>query len=345
MDLIKKLGAFSIGPIVSAFIGFITVPLVTNFISPEEYGKASMFSLVQGILSMIIYLGMDQAFVREFFVFPKNKKNHLMANAMILPLFFVLVLEILLFIFRYRLSFWMFSSKDEIISVYILMALLPIMIVETFSLFKIRLEEKGLQYSLYIIALKLMILILTILLFTIYEKSFRAVVYALGLAEIFIGIILYFTVMKKQKLSKQTFDFDLIVRMLKFGLPLIPASLMIWILNSMDKVMLKEFYNFEALGIYSAAFKIITVLSIIQTCFRLFWTPIANKWNEEGKELKYFTFIAKLLSLVMFLTFLLILIFKDIIIIILSKDYREAVYVVPFLLLYPIMSTICEITF
>ena len=88
MDLIKKLGAFSIGPIVSAFIGFITVPLVTNFISPEEYGKASMFSLVQGILSMIIYLGMDQAFVREFFVFPKNKKNHLMANAMILPLFF-----------------------------------------------------------------------------------------------------------------------------------------------------------------------------------------------------------------------------------------------------------------
>lgn len=48
-NIIKKIGAFSIGPIVGAFLGLITIPLITYFISPEEYGRASMFTLAQGI--------------------------------------------------------------------------------------------------------------------------------------------------------------------------------------------------------------------------------------------------------------------------------------------------------
>ena len=37
--LLKKLGQFSIGPIVGALIGFITVPIITYFISPEGIWK------------------------------------------------------------------------------------------------------------------------------------------------------------------------------------------------------------------------------------------------------------------------------------------------------------------
>ena len=71
-NIIKKIGAFSLGPIVGAFLGLVTVPLITYFISPEEYGRASMFTLAQGVASMLVYFGLDQAFVREFHIYKKQ---------------------------------------------------------------------------------------------------------------------------------------------------------------------------------------------------------------------------------------------------------------------------------
>ena len=54
-DLIRKFSAFSIGPIAGALLGFLTVPIITHFISSAEYGKTSMFTLAQGAVSMLIY--------------------------------------------------------------------------------------------------------------------------------------------------------------------------------------------------------------------------------------------------------------------------------------------------
>ena len=58
-NVIKKFGAFSLGPMVGAIISFITVPIITHFITPDENGRASMFILAQSTMSTVMYLGMD----------------------------------------------------------------------------------------------------------------------------------------------------------------------------------------------------------------------------------------------------------------------------------------------
>ena len=110
-ELIKKFSAFSVGPIVGAVISFITVPLITYFISPEEYGKSSMFTLAQGTVSMIIYLGMDQAFVREFNLV-KDRLDKLMTNAIIVPAIFVVVLDAIIVCAAPYISVLLFDTKD-----------------------------------------------------------------------------------------------------------------------------------------------------------------------------------------------------------------------------------------
>ncbi len=345
MNLLKKFSLFSIGPVVSALLGFITVPIITYYIVPAEYGRANMFTLLQSIFSMFMYLGMDQAYVREYFAVDKDQRKNLLANAMFVPILLIPLMEILLFVFRYDLSYWLFESYDELFSIYLLMALLPMMVFENFALLRIRLAEKGLLYSTLIIALKLLILIFTVGFFLFYEKSFRSVIYALAFAEILIGLILLLTVIRREQLFKQRLDKDLIGQMLRYGLPLLPASLMIWILNSMDKIMLRELYDYHSVGIYSVAFKFVTILAIIQTCFRLFWTPVANRWHEEGKDRASFELVGKILTILMFIVFIGLLLVKDLVIIIFSQKYMAAAQVVPFLLIYPIMCTISEVTF
>ena len=47
-----------------------------------------------------------------------------------------------------------------------------------------------------------------------------------------------------------------------------------WALTSMDKVMLRTMCSYSELGLYSAAFKIVNVLGVVQSCFTLYWVPL-----------------------------------------------------------------------
>ena len=342
-ELLKKFGAFSVGPMVGALLGFITVPLITYFISPEEYGRTSMFTLAQGVLSMLMYLGLDQAFVREFNN-AKGQIDKLMINAITIPMICVVILDVFVVLKAELVSFLMFDTQTELFAVYFLALMLPFMIIENFSLLKIRMEEKGLQYSAFTILLKVFVLALTVLLFFLYEKSFRSVVYAMAFAEIINGTILYFIAISPLKLSLKNLDKVLLKRMLAFGLPLVPASLLSWMLTSMDKIMLRTMCDYTELGLYTAAFKIVAILGIIQTCFTLFWTPVAYRWYEEKVDNKQFELVNKLVAVLMTAMCMGLLLFKDLVALVLGADFRTAIYIFPFILLYPIMYTMSEAT-
>jgi len=49
-NFIKSFFQFSIGQWVAALISFITTPITTWLIIPEEFGKASMFTLAFNLL-------------------------------------------------------------------------------------------------------------------------------------------------------------------------------------------------------------------------------------------------------------------------------------------------------
>ena len=281
-SILKKLGAFSIGPIVSAFLGFITVPLITNFITTDEYGRCSMFTLAQSAAALSIYLGLDQAFVREFHSF-SDKIEHLMANVIRIPLCMVLFIDIVILCIPSRISMILFDTPNEHLAVYLLALMLPCMVFENFGLLKIRMEERGLQYSFFVILLKALTLVFTVLLFLSYEKSYRSAVYAIAAAEIITGLALFFATMRHVPLLTEPIDRVLMERMLRFGLPLLPATMLGWGLTSMDKVMLRTMCNYSELGLYSAAYKIVNVLGVVQSCFTLYWVPLAFRWYGEQR--------------------------------------------------------------
>ncbi len=342
-DLFKKFGAFSVGPMLNAVIGFFTVMITTYFITPEEYGKTSMFLLAQSAISMFVYLGLDQAFVRNFHSY-RDKVGHLFYNALIIPAIGVIVVDFCILLNIHWVSNYLFNNSDEIFAVIVLALLIPFMVIENFAFLKIRMEEKGLEYSFFYVLVRVLVLILTLVLFFVYERSFRSVVYAMGFAEIINGILLSIRVMPSLEINYRLIDKPLIAEMLKFGLPLIPAYMITWVLTSMDKMMLRSISDFTQLGLYGAAFKIVTILGIIQTCFTLFWTPVAYRWYEEGANPNRFRDISKFVAFLMTGMCMGLLLFKDLVVLILGKSFGETIHIFPFLLLSPIMYTISETT-
>ena len=340
---LKKILGFSLGPFAVALLGIILVPIITRFISPEEYGKTGMFLVAQGLISAIMYMGMDQAFAREFSA-AKGSRDDLMVNAMLLPLAISVVLGIGMILLRDWVSYLLFGNEEEGTAIFLMALMFPFMVVEQFGFLKLRFEEKGFLYSFFCILLKVWTLILCVVLLVTYQRSFRSVVYGMALAEILNGIVLAAVSFRNFHPSRGCIQADRIKSLLKFALPLIPATMISWLLTSMDKVMLRSLCTYDELGLYTAAAKIVNALGIIQTCFTTIWMPIAFRWHEEGKARKYFELVMKLVAAGMSCICFGILMCKDLVGWFLGEDFVRAIGVFPFLMLQPIMYTMSETT-
>lgn len=339
---LNLLGSFSIGPLLTALIGLIVVPVTTHFISPEEYGRANMFVLAQGLLFMLISMGMEQAFVREYN--EAADKHCLLRMSMLLPLVAAVAVGAVLVLCADGVSEILFGAPGERLAVLLMALMFPMMVVRAFALLKLRMDQRGWLYSAFSVLLKVLVLVLTLVLLLAWQKSFRSVVYALALAEIVEGLALLAFVLPGAGADKTADEPALFKRLLRYGLPLLPANCLSWALSSMDQVMLRSMSSYVQLGLYSASNKIVTALSVVQSCFVTVWTPICFKWHEEKKSHDHFR---KVMSLVMYgmaaLCFALLLC-KDALAWVLGADFASAMDIFPFLLLHPVMYTMSETT-
>ena len=307
-NLLRKLLGFSIGPILGAFISFITVPVTTYFINPSEFGKASMFTVVQSLLVSFIYLGIDQAYTKEFHL--NSNKKVLFQNALILPLGFASLISILIIVLRGQFSNILFGSKSyENISI-LFCVMLIFVVIERFILLSIRMEEKAVEYSFFSVLLKLLIFLLTFILIYLGKRDFLTIIYSTIFGQILGDTILVFRYKKYFIVEKNFIDKELLASLLKFGLPLIISASVTSLLNATGRIFLRNYGDFSELGIYTAALKVTNILNIIQTSFTSFWIPTAYKWNKQKKDIKYFQLISEILLLVLSMGMIILIFLK-----------------------------------
>ncbi len=341
-EFFKKLFGFSLGPIIGAIIGFITVPVTSHLIAPDQFGLASMFNLANSIITLVVLIGIDQAYIREYN--ECNNKKKLLFNSIIIPFIGTIVISTILIAFKDKFAIMLFNNSTLVKPIVLLAVCSPLFIIEKFLLLSIRMEEKALKYSLWNILSKLLNLICLIILLLFYKRNFESVVYATILSQFLISITLCFVCRRNINISRKNFDKKQIIKILKFGLPLVPATLIGYGLNSMDVIFLRGISTYTELGYYSVTLRITNLLTILQTSFTAFWAPVAFKWKAEKVDNKRYEMVSKGVALTMSVTLLLILSVKDFIPIIINKEYIKVIYILPFLLFHPIFYTMSETT-
>ena len=339
-EFTRKLFGFSIGPIVSAVLSFIAVPITTYLVSPSDFGKSAMYTMGYSISTLFIFLGLDQAFVREYN--EQENKVNLFWNSLIFPLGLSFLLPCIFIYFYKPISRLMFDSIEKYIII-ILSLSLPFAVIERFNLLVLRMEEKAKTYSFLNILNKLLAILILIPYLIFIDRSFKGIINATFISLILVCVIESYFVKHIWK-NWFTLNKELLRTLFRFGLPLIPASLIGWLLSSMDRIALRQWSSFNEIGIYSAAFKIVAVLAIVQQAFCNFWVPTAFKWHKANTANEKYMEVSDALLAIMAVIFSFIVLFKDAIIIVLSSNYREAAKSVPFLLFFPIMYTISETT-
>lgn len=340
--LLKNLGAYSLGPIAVGALSFLMTALVTRVITPDEYGRTGMFQTTQGLVSTVIFLAMDQAYAREFIPTAPEKRDSLLASAMLLPLGMSAAAAAVFALFQEPLSRLLFGREGEGVIVLLMAVMFPFMILFRFCTMRFRMEERGLLYSGFSIFLKAAAFGLTMALLLGYEKSFRSVVLATILSEILAGTAAALTALRGVPLRAVRPDRESISVMLRYALPLLPATMISWIYTSSDQYMLRAISGYTELGLYTGAHKINSIISLLRACFTIFWPPVAFRWYASRKPARYFHAVMWAVSLLSTMGALGLLLCKDIAGLLLGSQFRQSIMIFPFLLLSPVMYVTSE---
>jgi O-antigen/teichoic acid export membrane protein len=130
----------------------------------------------------------------------------------------------------------------------------------------------------------------------------------------------------------------------EYGLPLVPVLAISFIFQGMDKIALRAYSTLDEVGIYATATKFVFLLTIIQTTFYLFWAPVAfERYEKDRTDSRFFENMFKYMAAAVLLAGCALLLAKDVIVLLLAESYRGAVYIMPFLLIAPMMYILGDV--
>ena len=341
--MLKKLLQFSIGSFAAAAVSFFTTPVVTYFIIPEYFGVATLFSTVAVFLFPIINFGTDQAFMR-FFYEKKGDDRYILLWSCLFPCFCIFIFLCTgLLIFSHRVSLYFFD-KDIPYLVVLLCIDLFFRLIQRYSILTIRMQQKALLFSLLNFFLSITNTMTIIIYSLCFEKSYLAIIYG-GIVSNLVASIIAILIEHRFWFSKFRITSVGIREVLSYSVPLVAAHFLSTLFDGIDKYCLKQFSTFYELGLYSVSFKIIAALRLVQSGFSMYWTPAAFEHYEKHRDdTSLYETVFENLLLFLISVSLLLIIFKDIIVLILSRQYSASAHIMPFLVFLPVMYTITEVS-
>lgn len=344
-SLIKHFITIGIGTFFNMMLAFIATPIITRIVSPNDYGQYSLFTTYSSIAVMVLCLGMDQALVRFYYDEKSlNYKKNLLFNCLILPFLFSILVGIIILILI-NFSVLKFQFNNSIIILLVMYTFFQI--VYRFSQLINRLEFNTKLYSLLNVLTKGFYLIFALPMLLIIKRN-NLFILALSIT-ISALLCLIISILSNKNIwqfkGSSLYQKDRMKVLLKYSYPYIFSMGITTLFQAIDKLSLNYFSTYENVGIYSSAIMIVNIFAIVQTAFNTIWAPSAMEhYANDKNDTSFYIKGNQIITLIMFFIGINIIFFKDILILFLGSEYRDAAYILPFLIFNPIMYTISETT-
>ncbi|WP_318506403.1 lipopolysaccharide biosynthesis protein [Photobacterium leiognathi] len=341
---IKKILLFAVGPIGTAILGFISLPIITWYFPQEDIGKISLLPVVISLSTLVFSLGLDQSYVREYH---ESDNKYLLFKESFYPGFILLIIFFTFTIFfdDKILAKFVFDENSHYYSYLLIISILSSFSSRFLSLI-LRMDEKGGLYSLSQLIPKVVFLIFILGCFLFNVKNeFILLVVAYLISHVSILLLLLFF---NRKYLYKTFNLKIkihnIIEYLKFGLPLVLGGAAYWGLTAIDKVFIRYYSSLDELGLYSVSVSFAGAAIILQSIFSTIWAPTVYKWAAENKNMDQIDRIRNYILLLILFIFCLTGLFSWVVKYILPLEYAKAQFIVISCLGFPLLYTLSETT-
>ena len=323
-NLIKDTIIFGIGSLGSKLILFIMVPLYTNYMTEDEYGIAELVFTVAQLLCPFLSVVIFDAVVR--FGLSKNEKKE---NVLLIGLIIAMLASCIMLLIAPLVAFYKpISDWNWYLCFYVVFNIL-----NSVELCYIKAKEMNKLYALLSIIQTFSMASLNVVFLIVLKQGIRGYLIAYIVANLIVDIIAFIAAKIPYDLKQAYFDKRLMIEMVKYSSPLILNNVSWWVIHSSDKVMVEAIISSTALGLYTVAAKIPSLINVIVTVFQQAWGISAVK-EVEGTNDK--SFYSKVFNYLMLLTtgicLILVSIMKIFMKLYVGKNFYDAWVYVPLLL-------------
>lgn len=340
----KKFLVFALGPVVAAVLGFISVPLLAWFYSPEEIGRIAMLQVAITFCLLLFGLGLDQAYVREYY--ESTDRSGLLYSTLMPGLFFLVVGLAPFVFFPEWMALILFDVSDKWAGILVLFIIL-VSFLSRFFFLMLRLQEESFLFFLCQVLpkLALILLILGYVFFSVTPDIFSLL--AANFLSLSAVIVVFFLLVSFDfgVFIRKTLELDKLRRMLAYCLPMLLSGVAYWGLTAVDKIFVRSFSTFGELGMYSVAVSFAALATIFQNVFGLLWSPwVYRKYAENGLTRSLMVRIQRQAVVVVVVIFCLMGMFSWTIDWVIPSNYSSVKYIVVACVGLPVFYTLSEVT-
>lgn len=285
-ELFSHTAIYGIGIMLNKVLSFLLIPIYTYFFSPADLG---LYNLVQSLWLFVILIyvyGMETSFIRFFIDAKEDKiKSEIYSTTLLLISFISFIFSIIIYLMAGTVSnFIGFENPEK--GKYLIKILSILLFFDTLSRFPLlllRAELKAKVYFYISVSSLIINLVLNILFITVFKLNVEAILYSYIISVIFTLLIGIFIT---KKFLSFKFSFKGAKQLIIYGNKFIYFGLFLLLIDVSDRFFLKYYFDESIVGIYSASYRLGTVMSLAIAAFRFSWTPYFLNLSENPENKK-----------------------------------------------------------
>lgn len=314
---------FALCSFIQKGISFCVIPIYTRIMDQEQYGYYTTFISWMSIISVIATLNLSYHVYYNGLMKYKEKVDEYTSS--MLGLSAVITFTVFSLYMIGRVFFNKILGFDTIYMIFMFFEILLQPSFEFWAAYqRFTYSYKKLSFLTLLLAIIVPIVsVPAVLLVSDDSKGIVAVICkVIVTCAIYFIPFVYLLRKKKNLYNKEYWTFAL-----KFNLPLIPHFLSVILLQQCDRVMINKFCGSASVAMYSVAFSMSTIITLVNTAILNSFTPWTYQAMEKREFAKIKSSSKSICLLVSVVNMLIIFVAPDIIGIVAPPSYLEGVYV------------------
>lgn len=339
----KHTTIYAIGNIISRVGAFLLLPLYTRYLSPAEYGTLEIFYVTSAVLQTFLGMMIAHAALRFYFEYDKEEDRKQVISTAFIALF-IFSLPLLLLLSKYSQFFSSILFKSTAYSGFfrLVFVIIFLELTKEITLAFLRAKERSLLF-ISISSFQLLIQVsLNIYMLTHLKNGVYGILLG-NLTSIFIAWVILSSITLRY--CGINFHFPKLKAMMRYSYPFVLATFGAIVINSADRFFLKAYSTLSVIGLYALGFRFgMVIRTLLIEPFNNSFGPFrfSIMKNNDAKEfysrtLTYFLFI------VMFLSLIISIFSRDILVVMSASSFWDAYKVVPIIILSIILGGIANI--
>lgn len=281
--LLSGTAAYQASSIVSALLAVVTLPLYTHALTTADYGIAETLLTFIILASILLRLGLGEAFVRFYLAHEEGpERDRLAAATTLVVLLITTVASLAATALAGPLSHVVLGFEDAGIMRIGILGMWAFTNLEM-AYGVLRVDERRRAYLLTSLANVGLTVALTVTLVVVLHQGARGYLAGNYVGTTIVLLGLWWTLRHRLTRDRTPGATTKLGPLLRFGVPTVPADATVFALNVVDRAYLLRSQSAAAAGLFALSVKLATAVILAVRGFQLAWPPLAYSIEDDDR--------------------------------------------------------------